>query len=219
MSYPDLPIVPEVPSHRVDQLSVRQVLDQARAALHAAELALHDLENGALAEEQLARIRQVVIECRRSTFVLQKLSSRVEEFASWYESRRAALKADPLMRYFHDLRTQIEKEGLPGVMAELFDRDSGETIADVACGEDRHGIWVSGAKRADADIPTGTVPDAHETLGLRNFRLPDPPLEHRGEHLSDLRFATLAGHAITFLWAEVLEPAEERFGAAPDTSG
>src|SRR3546814_11974484 len=79
------------------------------------------------------------------------------------------------MRYFHTLRTEIEKEGLPGIMAELYDRRSGEAIGDVACGEDRHGIWVSGALRADAEVPTGIVDDASKTLGLRSFRLPDTP--------------------------------------------
>ena len=219
MSYPDLPAVPEVPSHRLDLLTSRQILDQARAALHAARLALNELENGAPTEGQLARIRQVVIECRRSTFVLQKLSSRVEGFDDWYQERQAALRSDPLMRYFHTLRTEIEKEGLPGIMAELYDRRSGEAIGDVACGEDRHGIWVSGALRADAEVPTGIVDDASKTLGLRSFRLPDPPLEHCGESLTDLRFSTLAGLVIKFLWTEVLQPADERFGGDADALG
>src|SRR3546814_2770817 len=65
VSYPALPAVPEVPSHRLDFLTSRQILDQARAALHAARLALHALEHGAPTEGQLARLRQVVIECRR----------------------------------------------------------------------------------------------------------------------------------------------------------
>jgi hypothetical protein len=84
--------------------------------------------------------------------LLQNLSSRVDGFDAWYAVRREALSADPLMQYFHSLRNEIEKQGLPGMMAELFDRESGKTIADVACGEDRFGIWVSGAVRQDVEF-------------------------------------------------------------------
>jgi hypothetical protein len=211
VTYPDLPRIPEIPAHRAGEMSVAEVLDQSRGALHAAERALDQLENGAPAIVQLALIRYVVIECRRSTFVLQKLSSRVEGFDEWYESRRQAMSSDPLMRYFRDLRTQIEKEGLPAAMAELVDMASGTTIADVACGEDRHGIWVSGARRPDVAIAAGTYPDAAERMILRNFRLPDPPTTHRGNPITDLRFASLAELAITFLWAEVVNAADDKF--------
>lgn len=149
-------------------------MDQARGALHAAERALHELEHGAPAIIQLALIRYVVIECRRSTFVLQKLSSRVEGSREWYEPRRHAISSDPLMRYFAHLRTQLEKEGLPGTMAEVVDLESGNTIADVACGAGRHGIWVSGAMRPDIDLEAGTIPDAEQRLMLRNFSASGP---------------------------------------------
>lgn len=218
MSYPDLPLIPDIASHRLSNLSVQTVLGQARGALHAAERALHGLEHGAPTEIQPALVRQVVIECRRSTFVLQKLSSRVDGFDAWYSVRRAKLSGDPLMRYFHNLRNQIEKQGLPGMMAELFDRTSGETMADVACGEDRHGIWVSGSMRLGIEFQAGTISDASEKLGLRNFRLPDPPLTHRGRPIEDYRFSALASRAISFLWDEVLEPADSEFGDRPQLS-
>ena len=204
--------MPELPHHRPGNMTVTQVLDGARGALRTAEEALRWLEGGAPAVIQLALIRYVVIECRRSTFVLQKLSSRVDGFDTWYEPRRSALAADPLMRYFHDLRNQIEKEGLPGTMAEIVDRESGGTIADVACGEDRHGIWVAGAVRTGVAYNAGTSMDAADRLDLANFRLPDPPSTHRGATLNDRRFATLARLAIDFLREEVIDPADLEFG-------
>jgi hypothetical protein len=212
VSYPDLPRIPEIPSHRVSNMSPEQVLNQARGALHAAELAVHQLEHGAPAIIQLALIRYVVIECRRSTFVLQKLASRVEGFAEWYEPRQQVMASDALMKYFAGLRTQIEKEGLPSTMAELVDVASGRSIADVACGEDRHGIWVSGAMRPGMPFDPGAIPDAQESLVLRNFRLPDPPTTHRGAHLNDFRFSTLATLVIRYLWDEVITPASEQYG-------
>lgn len=212
VSYPDLPHIPEIPSHRPGEMTVSQVLNQARGALHGADHALHQLEHHAPTIVQLALIRMIVIECRRSTFVLQKLSSRVDGFNQWYAPLQDAMRADPLMRYLGDLRTQIEKEGLPAAMAELLDRETGVTFADVAVGEDGHGIWVSGALRQGSSVPAGPVANPEETLLLRNFRLPDPPTTHLGNELTDLRFSALASLAVTYLRENVVEPAADRFG-------
>jgi len=100
VSFPDLRSVPELPQHRVNHMTVRQVLSQASGALHAAEDAAHHLERSDAAHHQFALLRQVAIECRRSTFLLQKLSSRVEGWEEWYEPRQDAMRADPLMAYF-----------------------------------------------------------------------------------------------------------------------
>jgi hypothetical protein len=213
MSFPDLPFIPNLPGHRVENMTVGQVLGQASAALHAARGALYDVEHGAQANRQLANIRQVVLESRRSTFVLQKLSSRVDSWAEWWAPRQAALRADALMRYFADLRTVIEKEGLPAAMAEIYDIETGETLADVACGEDQFGVWVSGAVRPAATAG-GLEPGAYRdpgSIALRNFRLPDPPLEHDARRLTDFRFVTLAELAITYLADQVLRPAIAEF--------
>jgi len=82
------------------------------------------LETSDAAHHQFAFLRQVAIECRRSTFVLQKLCSRVGGWEEWYEPRRDAMRADPLMAYFANLRTQIEKEGLPAVIAALVETET-----------------------------------------------------------------------------------------------
>lgn len=169
------------------------------------------MEYGTDAARQLASIRQIVIECRRSTFVLQKLSSRVLDWDKWWAPLQDVMRGDPLMRYFADLRTTIEKEGLPVVMAEIYDISTHVTIADVACGEDEFGIWVSGAMRATA-IPGEVGQDLDPaSIALRNFRLPDPPLEHEGHPLTDLRLAVLADLAITYLSDRVLDPTVIQF--------
>jgi hypothetical protein len=192
-------------------MSVAQVLDQGRAALLGALAAIDELEAGGTTVLQLALVRMVVTEIRRSTLVLQKLSSRVDGFDEWYAPRRTALAADPLMGYFRDLRNEIQKEGLPGAMAEIVERTTGTTIGDVAVYEDRHGIAVSGAMRPDALFEPGEIPDASERIELRNFRLPDPPSHHRGEPLTDLRFSSLARLAVDFLLGEVIDPADRTF--------
>ena len=140
----------------------QQVLDQSAASLNAAEWAVEELETTHATIVQLALIRWIVIECRRSTFVLQKLRSRVQGWTDWYEPRQGAMRRDPLMRYFHDLRTQIEKQGLPAAMAEVVEAANGTVIADVSCSEGKLGIWTAGAARATAD---GELPEPGELAG------------------------------------------------------
>jgi hypothetical protein len=214
MTFPDLPFIPDLPGHRVENMTVRQVLNQASAALHAAAGALHELEHDAPTIRQFPNIRQIVIECRRSTFVLQKLSSRVVGWDEWWAPRQAELRADPLMRYFHNLRTEIEKQGLPAAMAVMYDLQTGATIADVACGEDQFGVWIGGAVRRSGSspvLPLDEYPDFN-TFGLRDFRLADPPLEHDGQPLVDFRFSTLADLAIAYLSNRIIQPATVAFG-------
>lgn len=101
-------------------------------------------------------------------------------------------------------------------MAEMYDVDTGVTVADVACGEDQFGVWISGAVRPSASksgLGPGEYPDSTSFL-LRNFRLADPPREHCGLRLTDFRFATLANFAIAHLSERVLQPAAEAFGAS-----
>jgi len=120
------------------------------------------------------------------------------------------------MRYFNDLRTQIEKQGLPAAMAELVEPTTGTVIADVSCSEGKLGIWTAGAARAtsDGDLPEPGERDT-ETLRLRNFRLVDPPRSHLGQELSDFQFASLAKHAIDYLRSNIIQPGIDRFEDEP----
>jgi hypothetical protein len=47
---------------------------------------------------------------------------------------------------------------------------------------------------------------------LRNIRLPDPPVEHLGLALSDIRIATLLFLYLDYLHSHVVEPAKNKFG-------
>jgi hypothetical protein len=50
------------------------------------------------------------------------------DFDAWYAPKQAEMKADPLMRYFHDLRTSIEKKAatptVPSVHIHSFTSDT-----------------------------------------------------------------------------------------------
>jgi len=186
-------------------------LRQSEAALRAARDSIHQVECCSRPGYQLRHIQSAAIDLRRSTFLLQKLRGRAPGFEDWYLEIQELLRADPLMKYFHDLRTSIEKEGLPGPLAELYFVDTGEAIADVACFEDEHGLAVSGAVGPAAVVASGEI---DRPTALRSFRLPDPPTLHDGSEIADFRFASLATQAADYLESRVLLPAKKRFGEA-----
>jgi hypothetical protein len=183
-------------------------LSQVTSILLSARDAVHQIECCHEPGKNLARIREAVTDMRRITFVLQKLKTRVDGFEDWYVGVQDELRSDPLMRYFVELRNEIEKQGLPGALAELYRTDTGEPPGDVACYEDEFGLAVNGVVRPDVGLPSGeiTVP-----YGIRDLRLPDPPAAHRGEPLTDLRIASLASLGLDYLEEIVVTPALQRF--------
>lgn len=208
-AFPDMPHLPDLPDLLPANTTPESIVSQIEGILSTTRDRVHQIECCSRHGEQLGHIRLVVIDIRRITFVLQKLKPRVAGFDAWYAPIQTLLKADPLLKYFVDLRNEIEKEGLPGVMAEIYRTDTGEVIADVACWEDKHGLMTSGAVRPNVDLPTGEI---EIPTAARNFRLPDPPTMHGGQELSDLRFATLARLALDFIEAHVVDPARVKFG-------
>jgi len=209
-AFPDMPNIPDLPHLRPQNVTADQVLSEVEGLLQSARDRVHQLECCSRLGEQLGHIRSLVVDIRRSTLVLQKLRGLVDDFDGWYGPVQDKLGADQLMLYFRELRNEVEKQGLPGALAELYRADTGEALADVACFEDAHGMAVSGVVREDASVNSGEFTGPR---GLRNFRLPDPPTEHDGQPLSDLRFATLAGLALDFLDTHAVKPARARFGA------
>ncbi len=87
----------------------------AQDIIGAAEELLRDARFGL--EDMLTRpgraktgLRNAVVFGRAVTFALQNLRSVVPDFDTWYGPKRAEMKADSLMRFFHDLRNSIEKQ-------------------------------------------------------------------------------------------------------------
>lgn len=208
--FPDLPQMPSLP-HLRRHTAAEAIVTQAELAVRSARDAVHEVEHCSRPGQQLAQIRAAVIDIRRVTFVLQTLRGHTADFDGWYVDIQATLRADPLMRYFVELRNEIEKRGLPGAVGEMYDLNTGEAIADVACYEDPYGLAVSGAKRDDVDLSPGELPGSY---GLRSLRLPDPPTAHNGQQLTDFRFVVLATMALDFLEIQAVRPARSRFGVA-----
>jgi len=89
--------------------------------LHNVDLMLRRAEQGLL----MARMGNynlgmydVVIHGRSVTFVLQKLKSMEPEFEAWYASYQKEMRNDEMLKFFHDLRNKMNKEGISPVHIE-----------------------------------------------------------------------------------------------------
>lgn len=154
-AFPDMPHIPDLPHLRPQNVTADQILSEVEGLLQSARDRVHQLECCSRLGEQLGHIRSLVVDIRRSTLVLQKLRGLVEDFDGWYGPVQDTLGADQLMLYFRELRNEVEKQGLPGALAELYRTDTGEALADVACFEDAHGMSVSGVVRVNAPVESG----------------------------------------------------------------
>ena len=69
---------------------------------------------------------------RSVTFALQAvMKSRVYGFGEWYESKQEELRQDPLARFFHDARTEVQHMGLNLVNAGRVRTIDGKLVADL----------------------------------------------------------------------------------------
>lgn len=87
-----------------------QILQRARDTLSTAKLGLRALK-ASEPEARVAGLRNLVVFGRAVTNVLQNLRSAEPTFDAWYNEYEAEMRADPLMKYFYDLRTRILKQG------------------------------------------------------------------------------------------------------------
>jgi glutaminyl-tRNA synthetase len=100
-------LLPAVKQRESDQVATaQQSIKAANERLATVRFGLADM-----ADPNRARtgLYNAVVFGRMVTFALQNMTSSVPEFDDWYELVRAELKADPLMNFFWNLRTEIEK--------------------------------------------------------------------------------------------------------------
>lgn len=86
--------------------TAEQAINAAKDRLADAEFGLADMRVPARSRSGL---RNAVVFGRMVTFMLQNMRGHIDGFQQWYDTVTAEMKSDPLMKYFNDLRTEIEK--------------------------------------------------------------------------------------------------------------
>lgn len=87
--------------------SIESVFNAVDSRMKTARFGLEDIGNPNRAH---SGFYNAVVFGRMTTFALQNLRNIVTDFDEWYRVEQEKMKADPLMRYFYELRTQIEKK-------------------------------------------------------------------------------------------------------------
>ncbi|KUM23451.1 hypothetical protein AU467_08775 [Mesorhizobium loti] len=88
--------------------SAESIIAEAEDLLRTAKFGLEDMVSRP--GRAKTGLRNAVIFGRNATWALQNLRSVIIEFDAWYQPKQEEMKADALMRFFHDLRTSIEKK-------------------------------------------------------------------------------------------------------------
>src|SRR5262249_51882544 len=106
-------------------VTIADIIREAEELLQTAKLGLQDMVKP---ERARSGLRNAVVFGRITTWALQNLRGKVPDFDQWYSLKQEAMRADPLMRYFHNLRTQIEKQastptGVSGRLERFSDGD------------------------------------------------------------------------------------------------
>ncbi len=87
-----------------------EILSNAKQTLATANLGLQLMGTGT-PDQRMAGLRNLVVFGRAVTNVLQNLRSTEPTFDQWYAPVVAEMRADPLLKYFYDLRSKILKQG------------------------------------------------------------------------------------------------------------
>lgn len=189
--------------------NVTDVLSSVRQMLQFARLGEQDFF--AAGERKISGLYNAVTHGRSVTFVLQKLRGRADGFDDWYEGVQTRLRADPVAKWFVELRNRIDKEGSHGesstslYIAHLDTNDLMEHMPPSATGMfigdflGRSG-WIE-------TLPDGTEATTFFTLppsaGIALFHIEDAP---EGKPLEELLPAWLNS------LESIVEEAEQRFG-------
>lgn len=202
-----------------------EVMQRATDTLTTAKLGLRDVVGGG-AGRRLAGLRNLVVFGRAVTNVLQNLRSLEPTFDEWYQPYVEKMKADPLLKYFYALRSEILKEGTlrTGSATHIhhfeFPRDMQRIgppppgagsffMGDQAGGS---GWEITGeygqVEKFYVDIPGD--------IATFEVHLPEAPREHLGKAVPDTRIETLATLYFDYL-AALVEDARRTFGTRAQT--
>lgn len=93
-----------------DPSRIADILQRAEGILATARQGLADVLDRTRSR-RITGLHNLIVFGRSVSFVIQNLSSAADGFDEWYAQEQAAMKANPLMRFMNDARTEILKQG------------------------------------------------------------------------------------------------------------
>jgi hypothetical protein len=206
-----------------NQRKTSKVLKALQETLDTAEFGYVMFTKGSHPQKLLG-LRNFVVFGRAVTNVLQNLKSVEPEFEEWYKKYRDEMQADPLMRYFYNLRSEILKEGKlnVGVGVHIKQLSLPYDMHRFGCpppnaksffiGDNVGGTgWViqlpnGSEEKYYVDLPTD--------IGLVKFVFPDPPESYMGQSIVNKSVERLSWLYLNYL-KQLVNLAKEKFTTKP----
>jgi hypothetical protein len=170
-------------------IGVFNAIDQR---MRTARFGLEDMKKPERAQSGLYN---AVVFGRMVTFALQNLRNAVEGFDDWYSTKQQEMRSNPLLGYFHNLRTEIEKKAdqhtMPGVYIKSFGPEERKKLAPPPPGAtslflgDANGGSGWEIKRSDGSVDKYYI-DLPPEIGEAFLLLPKAPEQYRSIPASEL---------------------------------
>lgn len=200
-----------------------EVLRKAEELLVTARLGLESLL-GADPRRRPSGIHNVAVFGRSTTLVLQNLRSAVERetFEVWYGPHVDRMKADPLFRYFVELRNEILKEGPPTLSTTVRVGYLDSAMVAELRQQEPPGARLMfigdalGGSGFEVPMPDGSVEKYYVSLPEEwdvsvTLHLPRPPLTIDGKPMPDSSIEALCRLYVDAL-SEIVADARQTFG-------
>lgn len=170
--------------------------------------------------ERILGIKNLVVFGRAVTNVLENLRSTEPDFDRWYEKYKIEMQADPLMKYFYKLRSEILKEGQLRVGWKAYIKMINEPIDERLFGPPPpnakrfftfNGLGGTGWI---VQLPDGSTENYYVNMPADvasvSFKFPNPPKSHLGKAITDNSVQSLTRLYLDYL-QQIVEEAKTKF--------
>jgi hypothetical protein len=202
-----------------------QIFANTREMLAMAEAGLADA-TGRDPRRRRAGLMNLFTYGRSVTFAIQTMRHADPDFEEWWKPYQARMQADPLMKYFNTVRTDVLHEGQLSVHAAMtigvdgpidigalmqeIDRYAPPNTVGTFLGENS-----TGGNGWNVRMPDGSIQKVYFDLPdnphvKSEYLLPNPPSEHDGQAIIDTSIANLGQLYITTL-KRIINEFEVRF--------
>jgi len=176
-----------------DRTRIEEIIVAAESRLKTARFGLEDMRRGPARLQ--SGLMNAVVFGRTVTFVLQNLRGVAADFDEWYKPIQDEMRADPLMKYFVELRNSIEKStgGATGSAAHIISLGAKDWARFEPRPPNAVGQFINdkaGGSGWEVQQPDGSIEkyyiDMPPTVVKTFVHLPDAPDEFRGILSADL---------------------------------
>lgn len=186
----------------------------AKSKLEDAYSNLDSMREATSAPQFRAAFNSFLSNCRAVTYAMQKEGTHMGGFGEWYASKQTAMKADELLRFIHESRTEDFHEGRHRLRFSTYiEHLSSDAVgppprpgASLVIGTEGPFWLVDEGTPLERRIPITRGSRHVVQVGVENL-----PTQHRGKPIAATDPISLCEAAATYM-AELVHEARTKFG-------